>query len=83
MSILTLRISVSLNEKRDIATIRMSNTNPTVVPCLGVETHEDGSPKKIYVNAKLHNDNKHIDYQGWAMSGAISTILTKVVSPKQ
>lgn len=74
-----ISVSVALNETRDIATIKTgTRSNPIVVNCLGVDTNEQGQLIKVYVNAKLHRDGKSVIYEGWAMSGAVSTILTRV-----
>lgn len=81
MSKKTIRVSLALNEAQGVATIKLGNrSNPIVVSCLGVERSHDGEITKVYINAKIHRDSKSVNYEGWEMSGAVSTVLNKIVA---
>lgn len=81
MSKYTTRVSVALNDDRTLATVRIgTNSTPIVTPCLGVECNDEGAVTTVYVNAKIHRCSKSVEYEGWAMSGAVSTILTKLAA---
>lgn len=77
----SILIKAHLNEKNDVCTIYLGNrSNPLVCRSLGVETSDDGSVIKIYLDSFIHINSKNIQYLGWKPTGAISTTLTKIIS---
>ena len=75
----TVSVSITLSEDEKTATIRMgSRQSPIVTGCLGVERDGKGNIKKAYLNSLVHRGGKGIRYEGYSLSGAISTIATAV-----
>ncbi|KZL22676.1 hypothetical protein [Pseudovibrio sp. Ad37] len=74
---MTVSINVEFGSDPDIVTIRKSSrSTPIIGDVLGIETAADGSPYRVFLRNKIHR-NEATEYRGWAMSGAISTILTR------
>ena len=74
-----VNISFSLSPDEKTATIKMSNRrSPIVTGCLAVERDNNGHIIKAYLDSLIHFDSKSTEYEGFALSGAISTIVTRV-----
>ncbi|MGH0003602.1 hypothetical protein ACQU0X_26295 [Pseudovibrio ascidiaceicola] len=78
----TVNISVEFGSEPHIVTIRKSSrSTPIIGDVLGIERTADGSPCRVFLRNKIHRDEE-TNYKGWAMSGAISTVLTKQQEPQ-
>ncbi len=75
----TVTISVLMGTDPNVATIRKSTSSTAlVVDLLGVETDNQDRPKRLYLRSKIHGKCEEVNYVGWELSGAISTILTRI-----
>ena len=74
----TCRISCSFGDDPNIVTVKLGgHSQPIVAGILGIESGNDGKPKRVYLNSLITRYSKDTTYSGWIPSGAISTILTR------
>lgn len=79
----TTTVHVALNAENDLATIRITGrSNPITAPVLGCDRDNQGEIERVYLASRIHPRHKD-KYEGWAMSGAISTILTRIHTVKE
>lgn len=74
----TLTVTVDLSLDAVVATVRIGNAAPAVCKALGMERDETGQPSKIYLDRFIHKSVRNRDFAGWAPSGAITTVLTRL-----
>jgi hypothetical protein len=75
----TITVSLSLSEDEKTATIRLSTRRqPIVCGCLGVERDKEGHTSKVYLDSLIHSSSKHVEYRGFSLHGAISTVVKRV-----
>jgi hypothetical protein len=78
MSKNTIRVHVNLDLAGTLATVHISGrSNPIVATVLGVERNHTGEAQRIYLNALIHRSDFD-SYEGWDISGAVSSILTRI-----
>lgn len=75
-----IKIDIGLSEDAGTATVRLGGrSEPIVCNVLGLDRDNQGNPYRIYMNALIHRTtSKGVEYVGWELSGAISTIATRL-----
>ena len=74
-----ISISIALSKDEKTATVRMgSRRQPIVTGCLGVDRNAQGGLEKVYLDSLIHMSSKHVNYDGFKLNGAISTVLTSI-----
>lgn len=72
-------VELKLHEDGQSATVTLSGqSRPIVAPVLAVERDNGGEVARVYLRSKFHSEN--VNYRGWDVHGAITSILTAVQS---
>ncbi len=73
-------VRVQLDENQTQATVRIDGiSRPIIAPVLGVEPANTSEPQRIYLASRIHDGQPH-KYTGWDLTGAVSTIMTRLPS---
>lgn len=78
MSGKAVKVEVVFGDDPYIVTVHISHRSaPIVAGLLGVDRDESGLISKVFLRQLIHSETDERQYEGWSMSGAISTILTR------
>lgn len=68
-------VSVTLGENTAVIR-RAGQSHPVLAGILGVKKQRDGEIKTVWLDRLVHRIGE-TDFEGWRVSGAVSTILTR------
>lgn len=68
-------VSVTLGENTAVIR-RAGQSSPVLAGILGVKKQRDGTTKTVWLDRIVHRVGE-TDFDGWGVSGAVSTILTR------
>lgn len=76
-------IDLRFNEDKTLATVWLSSQSmPVICEVIGIDKDNQGNPLNVYVRNKINHRENGAGFTGWELSGAVTSIFTKLPEAK-